>query len=178
MLFFSVLLCSRGGKAFHAKRHSAMQKDLAALCTSSAGGEGALPSLPTSAVAQPVGINSQNRHGRHQRPLALHYEFVHPQPSTPSPTVDRLNPAPTMACVVRPVCVPPMERRDRGGTSTRCAARATRQHSPAGAGGGRAPCGPCVRRRRRNAIAAGLACAATQSPSPAGAGGGRAPCGP
>jgi hypothetical protein len=45
---------------------------------------------------------------------------------------------------VRPVCVPAAARRERGGTST----RATRQPSPAGAGGGRAPCGPCVCRWR------------------------------
>jgi hypothetical protein len=58
---------------------------------------------------------------------------------------------------VRPMCVPPAARRDRGGTSTRCAARATRPPSPAGAGGGCAPCGPRVCRRRRVAIAAGRA---------------------
>jgi hypothetical protein len=56
---------------------------------------------------------------------------------------------------VRLMCVPPATRRDRGGTSTCCAARATGQPSPAGAGGGCAPSGLCVHRRRRVAIASG-----------------------
>jgi hypothetical protein len=47
-------------------------------------------------------------------------------------------------------------RRDRGGTSTSCAARASRPPSPAAAGGRRAPGGPlaCVCRQRRVAMAA------------------------
>jgi hypothetical protein len=65
------------------------------------------------------------------------------------------------ARVARPMCVPPAARRDRGGTSTCCAARSAQPPSPAGAGGGRAPCGPCVCRRRRIAITAGRARAAS-----------------
>ncbi len=57
----------------------------------------------------------------------------------------------------RPMCVPPVAHRDRGGTGTPCAYRATRPPSPAGAGGGLAPCGPCVCRRLRIAIKASQA---------------------
>ncbi len=49
---------------------------------------------------------------------------------------------------------PPAAHRDRGGTSTRCAARATRPPSPAGASTGGATCGPCLCRRRCVASAA------------------------
>jgi hypothetical protein len=58
---------------------------------------------------------------------------------------------------VRPMCVPPAARCNRCGTSTRCAARATRLPAPASAGGGHAPCGPCACPRRRVTIAAGRA---------------------
>jgi hypothetical protein len=58
---------------------------------------------------------------------------------------------------VRPMFVPPAVRRERGRTSTRCAACATRPLSPAGNGGGHAPCGPRVCRRQRIAIVAGRA---------------------
>ncbi len=58
---------------------------------------------------------------------------------------------PIAACV----SVPPAARHERGGTSTRCATRATRPPSPAGAGRGRAQYGPSMCRRRRVAIAAG-----------------------
>jgi hypothetical protein len=129
---FFALLCSRGEKLFHAKLHSALLRYLAALCSSSV------------------------KHARLQCPLALHHEFVHLQLSTPSPTGKGLNPAPTKA-VVLPVCVPPSTRCNRGETIIRCAARATRPLSPAGAGGGCAPCdsGPCVccRRSRRDEYA-------------------------
>jgi hypothetical protein len=54
--------------------------------------------------------------------------------------------------------VPPLARRDRSGTShTVPLVRATRQPSPATAGGWPAPGGTCVCRRRRAAIAARLA---------------------
>jgi hypothetical protein len=64
------------------------------------------------------------------------------------------------ARAVRPMCVLQPARRNRGGTSTCCAARATERCDhppPAGDGGGHAPRGPCVYRRRRVAIAAGRA---------------------
>jgi hypothetical protein len=56
-------------------------------------------------------------------------------------------------CAVRPMCVPPASRRDRGGAAL-CRPRDVTAF-PAGAGGGRAPCGPCVCRRRCVTIAAG-----------------------
>ncbi len=69
---------------------------------------------------------------------------------------------------VRPMCVPPAARRERGGTSPHCAAPATRPPSPAGAGGERVPCGRCVCRRRRVASVAGRAPARRDSlPQPA-----------
>jgi hypothetical protein len=85
---------------------------------------------------------------------------------------------------MRPMSVPQPARRDRGGPSTRCAARATRPSPPppAGAGGGCSPCGPCACRHRRDSIVAGRACAVPPAPrdrppQPALAEG-RAPCGP
>jgi hypothetical protein len=52
------------------------------------------------------------------------------------------------ARAVRPVRVLPAAHRNRGGTITRCAARATRPPCPTGAVCGRSPCDPCVCRRR------------------------------
>ncbi len=57
------------------------------------------------------------------------------------------------ARAVRLVCVPPAARRDRCGRSTRCAAFATRPPSPAGAGGGCSPCGSFVCLGRRRRVA-------------------------
>ena len=88
---------------------------------------------------------------------------------------------------MRPMCVPPAARRARGGTSTRCAARATerrdRPPQPALAEGARRAAHVCAaggasRSRRDEHALCRLRDRATRPPSPARAGGGCAPRGP
>ncbi len=80
--------------------------------------------------------------------------------------------------------MPPSAQRDCSDTSTHRAARATRLHSPATAGGGPALGGTCVCHHRRDMIAATRArtvplarCDSRRLPSPATAGGGPAAIG-
>jgi hypothetical protein len=117
----------------------AAERSCSALCLF-CWGKGHASALPTSAMAQHFGINSQNKHGRLQCPLTLHYDrdFVHPQPSTPSPTGNGLNSAPTKgahrtAHVYAAGCASRSRRDEHALCRPRDAAA-----PPAGSGGGRA----------------------------------------